>query len=304
MGVVGSNLRCGTRPTTAGLVLGLLPLLLAGAAEAQEMPRGAVLRTTVSVEELRGVGEAVDRLLRTRLDALEVVDVSGTPLLDLPDLQLAVGCIGETAECLAAVAGQLEVQLLITPALLRAGDELVLTVSVFDARDGSIENVARRASGDDAGTELLDQLDTMLRDLFGLPPAPVVAPIGPVGGDDDDGPGLSPVPFVVMGAGAAMLVSAAVIGSRSANNEDDYRDTVAMTEAEVDALIDLRDKAERQARAANALFAIGGAAAATGLVLLLVMRGGDDDEEPSIAVAPAAGPGGGGLVLSGRLGRR
>ncbi|RZO65129.1 MAG: hypothetical protein EVA89_02725, partial [Sandaracinaceae bacterium] len=86
-------------------------------ARAQDMPAAAVLETQVAGGVDAGTGGAVDRLIRAELDGLGTVRTSSGVALDLGEVQLALGCVGETPECLGPVAAELSVALLVIPHL-------------------------------------------------------------------------------------------------------------------------------------------------------------------------------------------
>lgn len=282
------------------------------AAAAQEAPEDppstAVLETQADAAD-RGLSGAVERVLRAELDDLEVVDVAGTPALDLEDLQLAVGCVGETADCLTAVTEQLEVEALVLSTVDRAGDAKVLTVTFFDARRGERDSVVRRVEGRGADNRLLEGIDAQLRELFGLP-APAepegAAPLDPPGAEADevDGEGLPALPFVLAGVGVAALAAGGTLGVLGNANGDDYAALEVRNSVDAEEASDLYTKADRQAKAAYGLFAAGGALVVSGVVLFFVMRGPDDEEEPpsDVTVVPSLGPTGGGLSVAGRFG--
>lgn len=288
--------------------------LAAAPCRAQERPGAALLQTSRSSGVEEGTAGAFDRMIRQRLDELEVVRVGGSIALDLEQLQLALGCMGETVSCLEAVSNEVGAPIVIVPALNRAGTELVATMLLFDIRDGAQRRVVRQASGDTAPTQILEGIDGMLRELFDLPaavvadpdpePDPDVVP-GPEADPDPDpvparvAPGLSPVPFVLIGTGAAALIAGVVVGAMSQSSADEYRAEVASRE-QVDAARAILSRAEGEALAANVLMIAGGVIAAGGVIWLLAA--GNDDGSSPLAVAPMIGPDGVGVVVAGTFG--
>ena len=294
---------------TALLLLGSAVVLLGPAiAAAQDAPLTAVLSSSVSDDSLRSTGGAIERVIRARIEPLGVVRVAGTPALGLADLQLAVGCMGETNECLTAVAGQLEVDALLLPSVDRAGEEFVVSVTFFDKRNGGrTTRAVRRAEQE---SELLESVDGLLRELFGLPPAPVGPETGGGGGGEeprpvDGGGGISIPGLIVAGVGVAALGTGVVFGLMAQSSEDDYAGAPVGTDTEIDAAIEIRDRAESQALLANIMFAAGGALVIGGAVLILL--GGDDDEGGSTErawIAPSISPAGTSLTVGGTFGER
>lgn len=265
---------------------------------AQDLPAAAVLETEASGVAAETAG-AVDRMIRARLDGLGVVRTSSGVALDLAEVQLALGCVGETPECLAPVANELSVQLLLIPHLDEADGRLILTIARFDRERGTIDRVVRQTSGERARTELLDAIEGQLRELFGLPP-PTEAPP-----DDTPRPrppppssGPSAGPFVVMGVGVAALAVGIGLGVAALGAQDEY---AALPEpqsrAEAADAAAVYSRWESLAIGADVLFVVGGVAAAGGLAWLLAEVLGSSGGET--AVAPLLGPGVAGLSVSG-----
>jgi hypothetical protein len=271
--------------------------LLPGAARAQGRPRTSVLQTTAGETVRAGLGDAVGRLIRSRAESLDVVEVTGTPGLVLSDIQLAVGCVGETEACYASIVEQLEVDALILSTLDRVGREHVLTLVFFDGRENDTRRAVHRAGTEEA---LLDGVDAGLRELFGLPASEEPDP-GEGHGETVTQPpprrrGPSPVGYVLGAAGIAALGAGIGLGLASQSREDDY--AAVMINAPDDARRANRIflDAQRLARAANAMFGVGGALVAAGVVVLLVTGLSGGDEERATAVVPVVVPGGGGVA--------
>jgi hypothetical protein len=286
------------RVVVASLVLGAIAIATPRAA-AQDRPAASILQTTRSPGIEAGTGSAFDRILRQRLDALGVVRVSGQVALDLEQLQIALGCMGETASCLAAVASEVGAQIVLVPSLDHAGEELVATVLLFDARDQAQRRAVRSARGATAEADVFEQTDGLLRELFGVPATEQVVVEGPT--DHPPSPaaraGISPLPFVVIGVGVAAIVAGAVVGAISQSDQSAYRDTVVSSPADVDTALSIYSRADTEATVANVLFIAGGVVAAGGLAWLLAA--GNDDFSSPLAVAPSVGPTHAGVTVGG-----
>lgn len=240
-------------------------------AHAQDAPAAAVLETQVGQDVESGTGGAVDRLIRAELDGLGVVRTSSGVALDLGEVQLALGCVGETPECLGPVADELSVSLLLIPHLDQSGVEQMLTLALFDRRDGSIRRVVRRA---ESRPELLDAIEGQLRELFGLPaaiepepdpdpdPDPVVTPPPPAGPDLVPGVTLMVVGAVALGVGGAM-------GALHLDAQSEFEAARPTTMAEADAAADALSRSETFAITADVLFVAGGVLLAGGVAWLL-----------------------------------
>jgi hypothetical protein len=256
-----------------------------------------VLRTQVE-DVPAGEAAAFDRTLRARLDALGVVRTEGAVALDLEEAQLATGCMGETVECLTPIAEAQGTPLLVVPSLARAGDTTLVTVLVFDQRDGSIRRGVREQTGHELAA-LLAGVDGLLREVFGLPPAPL-SDEAPVESAPPAASGLAPAPIVVIAVGAAALVGGAIAGSLSLSDASAVTSATPATPADVDALDPLVARQNAEALAADVLSIAGGVIAVGGLAWMLAA--GRDDGGSPIAVAPIVSPTQVGLALAGRFG--
>jgi hypothetical protein len=135
---------------------------LASPAEAQRAS-ATILRTHGS-EGCPGGDRArgFDRVLRQRLDALDVVDIAGSVELDLEAVQLALGCMGESVECLRSAATQAEAEVLVYASIERAGTTVV-SVMRFDATSGTLRRAVRTVDSDAA---VLASADPIVRELW------------------------------------------------------------------------------------------------------------------------------------------
>jgi hypothetical protein len=295
----------------AAVPLATMVALLAAPVCAQQLPTAAVLETQSGEGVASGTDGAVDRMVRARLDGLSVVRTSSGVALDLSEVQLALGCVGETAECLGPVADELSVQLLLIPALDQSGDELMLTVTLFDRQAGTLRRVVRQARGENARAELLDAVDGLLRELFGLPA------VDPQGGGEGGGgggggggarpgagPSLSPGPFVLIGVGAAALVAGIGTGVAFLGAQDEWADLgPAQTITEAEEANATFARAEALAIATDVLLPLGGAIAIAGVAWLIAELTASPSA-PSTAVLPLVGPSFAGLSVEHRWGAR
>ncbi len=263
-----------TRSYTTALVSFTCVMLLASGAEGQA--RAAMLETGSAGSGSADVGRAFDRLARSRLEALAPVAVDAAPPLPLADLQLAVGCVGESVECLSAVARRVGVQIMVVPSVESSGGQYVASFIRFDVEDGAIRRVTRRALSEG---ELLDQVEPMLRELFDLPAT--VEPANAEGADhgtDVDAaseptedptvapdatsapsPGFPVGPALVAGAGLLAIVGGTISGAISDGAENAYLATDTSSRDGVDAARAHLDEAETAATVANVLMGVGGA---------------------------------------------
>ena len=103
-----------------------------GAARAQQTPlRIGLFKTTSTAAELASLAEALDPVLQAEVARAPEVNVAALPPLDLPSLQLALDCVGETPTCLAVAAERTKVSGLLSPTLARAGAALILSLLLY-----------------------------------------------------------------------------------------------------------------------------------------------------------------------------
>ncbi|MEQ8458533.1 MAG: hypothetical protein RLO52_35710 [Sandaracinaceae bacterium] len=293
-----------------------------GALRAQDRSSAAVISATPAAREPE-LDAAVTRLLRSRAEALGALRVEATSDMRLGDVQFALGCVGESPECLLQVAEQLSVDRLLIQNVERVDDAIVLEVAVFDRVSREVRRATRRAEGERASAAILGEVDGALRELFDLPapaspdsietdepaeanvaaPAEVPPRRAPrdAQGDSlpepgDDGP--SPIGFVTGGLGLATLGAAAVLAVVGGDAAQDFRSSPVTTPEEVDAARARLDEAQTFVITADVLFVAGAAMTGVGLLLALVLW--DDGGDASVALAPTGG--GVALVARGPLG--
>lgn len=273
---------------------------------AAQVSEAVLLPTEARATGLAATGAAVDRVLRSRLESHAVVRLGATPALGVEDLQLAVGCIAQSAECYAAVAGQLETRLLLMPSLETAGDELVVGLAVFDANDRSITSVVRRVHGASA-SGALDVLDSMVREAFSLPSADreTLVTSDPAASHDASPAPRDPAAAIgagaILGVGVVALAIGIGVGALSRDTLAQYQSASVATEADADAARALYDRASTESTVADVLMPLGAAIAVGGATWLLVeLLSGPGPRE--VALAPMIGSGVVGASVRGSLG--
>ena len=288
--------RFGAAPRLVGPAGGVAACLLSVMAclglvqplEAQSKRPSAVLFNTAGAP----AGSPLDSVIQGSLEELAVVDITSRPGMDLGAVQLAVDCVAETTHCLNAVATQNGVEMLIAPTLQRTPGELVLSILRFDARGaGKMRRVVRRQSGHVLGSDLLDAVPNMLRELFELPPkkettataAPGEAaaaqeapapdhPTTTLPYDQEEPPSwkVPAGPIVLASVGVLAIGGGAIAGALMKNKEQQYERLAVDTPADAQTAIDTRSTGKTQAIVANVLFGVGAAAVIGGGIWLLV----------------------------------
>lgn len=287
------------RRASALLALGALLSPTLASAQTADLPTATVLTTQVTGLEA-GDGAAFDRTLRARLDGLRVVRTEGAVALDLEQIQLALGCMGETTECLSAVSTEIGTPVILAPSLARTSGTVVATILLFDARDGALRRGTREVSASDTSA-LLGSVDGLLREVFQLPPAETIGGDEPPPTTPAASPGLAPFPLVLIGVGAAALIAGAIAGGLSLADASTFQSAMFASPAEVDAALDgVLSRQRAEAMAADGLL-IAGALLAVGGIAWELAAGREDGSSP-LALAPVVSGTEIGLALSGTFG--
>lgn len=254
--------------------------------------------------ELRDLADATGRLIRVEVDRTGVVRTAGTPALFLEDLQMALGCLGETTACLRVVASELRVETLLYASLERAGGRLTLTLVYFDGTESRMVTDSIAAPAPD--NAILESVAPLVREVFGLPPLPPIAAVARVtpgagAARESDGRGLRTGAFVAAGVAVVAVGASAVFFHDASRSEERYREAPVGTIAQADAALRTRSRAESSGRAGVALVSVGGAAAVTAVVLGLLCHTRHPRDQARVEASVLVGPTELGLTLRGAL---
>lgn len=295
------------RLITVCMVLWLVQL--SAAAQAQSLQ--IALFKTASSPELAPLTAALDPALQAEVGKLDQVSVGAVPPLDLPSLQLALDCVGETPSCLSVATERSKVDGLLSPRLARTGGSIVLSLLLYNPEASSPMQVVTRSFPNDASeAEVIDGARALLRELFGVvepapveepPPAPTVAPteatlepappLTAAAPEPARRPSLV-LPIVLGAVGVGVIALGVGFGVASNNTESRYADAPLRPEdPEADAkhAEDLLSTARAQATIANVAFGIGAAGCVAAGVVYFLQRKHRPDTEPNAHVA--LGPG-------------
>jgi hypothetical protein len=274
----------------------------------------ALFRTAALDPKLQELGAALDPVVLSELNTIGSIEVTARPSLDLPAMQLAIDCVGEIAECMAAVTREAGVEALVAPILRSNGDLVLVTLLYFDAHENAIKGVTRQLAGRSVAQAMLDAVPEMVREAFGLAPEPVVgeavsteakaAP--PEAQESRRERAARIVPWVLGGTGVAMLAIGLGMGISAKHLKDDA-DKLArspQTVADIDTIYAKQDDAEQRALIANVFFGVGGAALVAGLATWLFLKPEPGENRASkVSLVPQVSRGLVGLGLQGTLGR-
>jgi serine/threonine-protein kinase len=267
--------------------LAVLLLVVASHARADEPLRIALFKTASEDTNLQSLAAAIDPVLLSELGNVPGLQIAARPALDLPSMQLAIDCVGETADCLTQAAKQAQAEGLVAPVVRKLGSELVVTILLHDARkEVSITGATRRYPSDQLD-QALNGIPGMVRELFGLQ-APAVAASAPPPEAAEPAPAAPPPPAaskpfpvlpVVLGAvGVAILGAGVGLGIASHSTGNAYVATPVTDETTGNDALDKLHTARTEATLANVAFGVGAAALAAGVVLFILQQHGSDDK--------------------------
>lgn len=298
----------------------LLALLVAGAmtssfVRAQEPPlRVALFKTAADDDSLADLAAALDPVVSSELSEVVSVAIASRPALDLPSMQLAIDCVGETPDCLNASAMQADAESLLAPSVTRNGTAVVVTLLHFDPALAAARTVARRYEGARMGEQALSGVSEMLHELFGdnssaaaaqpvTEPAPAIQTVplsdaAPVEAE----PSEMPVASIVVGAFGVALVGTGIAFAAISNASDNaYRDIRVIDRATADRAVDEQNAARDQATVANITLGVGAAAlVGAGVLLYWQLKEHESDDRPqsSVSLTPRLAPREAGLTLT------
>ena len=199
--------------------------------------------------------------------------------------------------CMVAIGGALGVDKIVTGSVGKLGESHVLNLKLLDIRNAKIERMyQKRLKG---GTEeaFLDLVPEALSELFpshagvwaegiirreaqtpkAIPPVQQAEIVAKTPGT---GPGL--YPWILAGAGAAMVVAGGVVHSLAKSDYDSWK---ALPESDP-GVKSLKDSGTSKQTTAFVLYGVGGAAAIGGLVLYFV------SDTTGVAIVPLLGASG------------
>lgn len=283
------------------------------ALEAESKPKRqfALFRTAALDPELQELGAALDPVVLSELNTIGGIEVTARPSLDLPAMQLAIDCVGEIAECMAAVAREAGVEALVAPVLRSNGDLVLVTLLYFDTRENHIKGVTRQLAGRSVAQAMLDAVPGMVHEAFGLPPPAPLAeapakgePAAPVAPPPPQEPSRVRriVPWTLLGVSVASLAVGIGMGVASNHDEDAYAKGGAGTEAEINATDQKKQDAEQKALIANVFFGVAGATAVAGFASWLLLRD-PPQRSGNVTLVPQFSRSQVGLSLQGLFGR-
>jgi hypothetical protein len=303
-----------TRVAIVVLLVSSAQLLGSGSAFAQPRAQLALFKTAAEDADLGELASAIDPVVLSALGEESAVQISARPALDLASMQLAIDCVGETADCLRAAAQQAEADGLLAPSVRREGDAISVTLLHYQPGESSpIRRVQRRYNGQRQGEQALAGVDGMLTELFPAPaepPPPAAAPTAeptpvpitpPPPAASEPAPntarGVPIWPIVLGGVGVALLGSSVALGLMSDATEDEYNAIKVVDDKSEAAAMDKLHTAEGQAIAANVTLGLGiGALVAGGVLLLWQLK--ESDHEARAKLRPHVAKGEVGLTLS------
>jgi hypothetical protein len=284
---------------------------------AQQQPlRVALFKTAADDASLADFATALDPLVSSELGEIASVTIAARPALDLPSMQLAIDCVGETGECLNAAAKQADAESLLAPSVTREQDAIVVTLLHFDPAVGAPRTVRRRYEGERTGEQALSGVHGMLTELFGQnepaarpqvapsaaeaepSPPPIAAAPAPATAKSNRIP---VAPIIVGGVGVVLVGTGIAFGVMSHASDNAYRDIRVVNRASADSAFAEQKAATNQATVANITLGVGAAALVGAGVLLywqLTDRKSEAQPETRVSLTPRLAPREAGLTLT------
>lgn len=293
---------------------------LGGAARAEQVPlQIALFKTTSAAAELSPLAAALDPVLRAEVGSAPEVNVAAVPPLDLPSLQLALDCVGDTPTCFAVAAERTKVTGLLSPTLARAGAALILSLLLYDPQQSQTMKVVTRSFANNASDAVvIEEAKSMVHELFGHAaapppaaapdPAPVAEPVEPAPGSATVQEPLPPLPaadtygykrpslllpVALAAGGVAVIVIGVGFGIASNKSEVSYGKTHIENDADAAQANKHLDRARTQAVVANIAMGVGAASCVAGGIVYFLQRSHRPDAQTQHAASAqlAIGPG-------------
>jgi hypothetical protein len=293
-------------------------VLLFGAAasgvSAQQAVRVALFKTSGEQSELGPLVAATDPVLQSELGKIAQVSVVAQPALDLPSLQLALDCVGETPSCLSMAAERTGADALVAPTLARTDTALVLSVLLFQPAQASpMRMTTRRFASGTSDEAVLKSVAGLLHELFGIAepaarpePEPVPAPTKALpraaqtpapAVPAHESPSLV-LPVVLGAAGVVLLGTGVLAGVAAKSGEDTYAQVRVNSAADGQRAADRLESAQSRATFANVALVVGGLSLLAGVGVFVVQRIGEARTEPRKTASIRWGIGLGGVAVS------
>ena len=266
-------------------------------AAAQAPLQAALFKTAAEQSALSPLAAALDPVLAEQLGKAPQLTIVATPALDLPSLQLAVDCVGETPSCLAQAAEHAHAEAVLAPSLSRTGNEVVLSLLYYDPRRsaGSLRVVTRRVPRDAGDSAVLSAGSALVQELFGAPPLTAAEPPAPEPAPQPPPPEPEPsaslvhdstldperpaprspslvAPLTLGIAGVIGVGVGVAFGVAASSGEDAYAKQRVTTPADAARANDRYDSAARSALISNVSIGVGAAALMAAVVVWLVQR--------------------------------
>lgn len=282
-------------------IVGLWLLQLGTGAHAQ--PLRVALFKTASSAELSPLTAALDPALQAEVGKIDTITVGAVPPLDLPSMQLALDCVGETPECLSVATERSKVDALLSPSLARTGGSIVFSLLLYNPRASETMHVVTRSFPNDASeADVIAGATRLLRELFGvIEPAPIEEPLPAEPGvaaeparevvlppDEPERRQSLVLPIVLGAVGVGVIGLGIGFGVASNNTESRYADKrVNLGDSSAQEAEDLLSRARTQSTIANVSYALGAASCiAAGVVYFVQKRRPESEPHARVAVGP------------------
>jgi hypothetical protein len=299
-------MRCGTRGRCVRLsaLPGALAWCLCELANPSLQPAAAQAQIELAVmqDTSAGVPEELVRPVDAALsNAVAEVAAIREPFFSpvaYGEVQLTVGCSDESVACMAAIAETAQADAVLVRQLAADDHEAVrLRLLYFRRSDGQPPVHAEVSASRDHQAQLIDAVSDLVRGVLGLVQARMAqtamrsASDRAVRGRPHGRPTPTPLTWILLGAGTAVLAPGVALALSADADYDDYRRTEIDTREDVARARSDFDSIETRATWANVLIPAGALTLGVGVALLAIDLSGpapsDQRDQTRLFVVPS-----------------
>jgi TolB-like protein len=270
-------------PRLACVVLGCL--LAAGSAQAESKPKVVVLNLAPSDPSLKQLADSLSEQVLTELGRTRRVDTLGqsdmTAVLGLERQKQLLGCGELATSCLAEFSAALGAPWLVSGSIARLGKAVRIDLKLIRTSDGTAVYRDGRSTHDES--EVFEVVSSMVKDMaskveFGPSSGAVAATV--------DAPAAQgPLPWVVVGSGAAVVAVGAYFCASASSQWKNLNDSVWKQRTSWVVVKQTGDSFNGNVIAGPLLVGVGIAAAAGGLAWYFLGRPNDGGSKVAIGSA-------------------
>jgi len=262
-----------------------------------------VLRATASSTPTELANDVDAALLRDLAAIAGITNPMVSPV-DYAEVQLSVGCTDEARACLEAVARAANVDALVIRTISGDDGGLVrLELRYFDSASSDEPAVVSTEETAPMRDELVPAVPGLVRQLFGIPEIAAPAESTPVEQEASGPPPRSEprpaprkpeghsvvLPWVLIGAGAAVLTTGIILGAVAADDYSAWKKRPIESTEQADQANEDLDRLKTRALAANIVMPVGAVTLGLGVTWLVLQLSGEHDSRTTLALEPRPG---------------